>query len=313
MDLRQLRSFVAVARQRSFSRAAAELYLGQPAVSQHVRRLEDAVGLELLRRTTRSVELTDAGRLFLPRAERALAELEAGVAELEEMRGLLRGRLRIGAMQSLEPYDLPAVLAGFHRAHADIDITVVEESSRDMIAGVLADALDAAFVPLGDGLPEGLEGHELFTDELVVIAGPDAALATRSSVAMAELRAEDFVLLREGSTLRREIEAAARAAGFEPHAPFETNELARVVALVAEGLGVSIVPRALAESARDAVRVVRLDPPVGRTVVLAWHAGRHQPPAARAFIEHVRALPPVPVPTAPRGWYLEPSTTLKGV
>lgn len=303
MDLRQLRSFTAVARHRSFSRAAGELFLGQPAVSQHVRRLEDEVGLELLRRTTRSVELTDAGRLFLPRAERALAEVEAGIAELEEIRGLLRGRLRIGAMQSLEPYDLPGALAAFHQAHRDIDITVVEESSRDMVAGLLADALDAAFVPVGDGLPVGLDHHELFSDELVLIAGPDSPLAARGAIGMKELRDEDFVFLREGSTLRREIETAARAAGFEPHAGFETNELARVVALVAKGLGVSVVPRALAEREREAVRLVPLDPPVGRTVALVWRADRHQPPAARAFIEHVRSLPPVPGAATPRGWY----------
>ena len=304
MDLRQLRSFAAVARHRSFSRAAAELYIGQPAVSQHVRRLEDEVGLELLRRTTRSVELTDAGRLFLPRAERALAEVEAGLSELEEMRGLLRGRLRIGAMQSLEPFDLPGALAAFHRAHEGIDIAVVEQSSRDMVGGVLADAIDAAFVPIDDELPAELDSHELFTDELVVIAGADAALAARSSVSMAELRGEDFVFLREGSTLRREISAAARAAGFEPHAGFETNELARVVALVGQGLGVSVVPRAVAEAARETVRLVPLDPPVGRTVALVWRAARHQPPAARAFIEHVQALPPLPHPArAPRGWY----------
>src|ERR1700722_4396671 len=108
MDLHQLRSFFAVARHRHFTRAAAELHIGQPAVSQHVRRLEAELGVRLLSRTTRSVELTEAGRMLLARADSALGEIDAGLAEIAEVRGLVRGRLNIGAMQWLEPYDLAA-------------------------------------------------------------------------------------------------------------------------------------------------------------------------------------------------------------
>ncbi len=135
MDLQQLRSFASVARHRHFTRAAAELHIGQPAVSQHVRRLEAELGVRLLSRTTRSVELTEAGRLLLDRVERALAELDAGLDELAELRGLVRGRLTIGAMQWLEPYDLAAALATFHALHPAIDIRVVEEVAQSMLGG----------------------------------------------------------------------------------------------------------------------------------------------------------------------------------
>lgn len=287
MDLRELRSFAAVARHGSFSRAARELFLGQPAVSQHVRRLEAELGATLLNRTTRSVALTEAGATLLPRVQQALRELEAGVAEVDELRGLLRGRLRIGAMQWLEPYDLPRALAGFHRAHAAVDVRVVEEPARDMVAGVLSGALDAAFVPVDDTLPPELDRHELFTDELVAVTPPGSPLGERQAVRIAALADEDFVFLREGSGLRRAIEEAAREAGFVPRARFETNELARVVALVAEGLGVSVVSRAVAEVAGATVRLVSLRPRLERTVALVWRADR-PPPAARAFIDHVR-------------------------
>lgn len=287
MDLRELRSFAMVARHGSFSRAARELFVGQPAVSQHVRRLESELGLELLNRTTRSVELTEAGATLLPRVEQALWEIEAGVAELDELRGLLRGRLRIGAMQWLEPFDLPDALAGFHRAHQEIDVRVVEAPVADMVTGVVTGALDAAFVPVDDALPPELEAHDLFVDELVVILAPDSPLAARTSLRMAALASEDFVFLREGSGLRRAIESAAGEAGYAPHARFETNELARVVALVGEGLGVSVVSRSVAEAAAGVVRFVPLRPRLQRTVALVWRADRRPPPAARAFIEHV--------------------------
>jgi DNA-binding transcriptional LysR family regulator len=293
VDLQQLRSFSAVARHRHFTRAAAELHIGQPAVSQHVRRLEAELGVRLLSRTTRSVDTTEAGRLLLQRVDRALGELDAGLAELAEVRGLVRGRLSIGAMQWLEPYDLAAALATFHARHPAIDIRVVEEVAGEMLASVLADRLDVAFVPIEDGVPQGLEAHLLFEDELVLVVPASHALAGRSYVRLAALADEPFVFLREGTGLRRAVEVAARAAGFEPHARFETNELTRVIALVGRGLGVSAVTRSVAEAAGEELVAVRLRPALRRQVGLVWRAGGHPTPAANAFLQHVITPPAV--------------------
>jgi DNA-binding transcriptional LysR family regulator len=296
MDLQQLRSFASVARHSHFTRAAAELHIGQPAVSQHVRRLETELGVRLLSRTTRSVELTEAGALLLDRVERALAELDAGLDELAELRGLVRGRLTIGAMQWLEPYDLAAALATFHAMHPAIDIRVVEEVAQSMLAAVLTDRLDLAFVPIEEGLPPGLSAELLFEDELVLVVARDHPLAGRSYVRMATLREEPFVFLREGTGLRRAVELAARNAGFEPPARFETNELSRVLALVARGLGVSAVSRAVADAASDQVAAVSLRPAVRRRVGLVWRASKNLPPAANAFLKHVIGSAPAAVP-----------------
>lgn len=290
MDLQQLRSFAAVARHRHFTRAASELHIGQPAVSQHVRRLEDELGVRLLNRTTRTVELTEAGRLLLDRCERALGELDAGMAELAELRGLVRGRLTIGAMQWLEPYDLAGVLSTFHDLHPAIDIRVVEEVAPEMLLSVLADQLDVAFVPIEDGLPTGLSAELLFEDELVLVVSADHPLAGRREVSLAALREEPFVFLREGTGLRRAIEVGARAAGFEPMVRFETNELSRVLALVGRGLGISGVTRAVADAASEDVVPVSLRPALRRQVGLVWRAGRHRTPAANAFLAHVIGL-----------------------
>jgi DNA-binding transcriptional LysR family regulator len=287
MDLQQLRSFSAVARHRHFTRAAAELHIGQPAVSQHVRRLEAELGVRLLSRTTRTVDLTEAGRLLLERTDRALAELDAGLDELAEVRGLVRGRLSIGAMQWLEPYDLAAALATFHARHPAIDIRVVEEVAGAMLASVLADRLDVAFVPIEEGVPPGLEAHLLFEDELVLVVAATHPLAGRAYVRLSTLCDEPFVFLREGTGLRRAVEVAARAAGFEPHARFETNELTRVLALVSRGLGVSAVTRAVAEAVGEELVAVRLRPALRRQVGLVWRAGRQPTPAANAFLAHV--------------------------
>jgi DNA-binding transcriptional LysR family regulator len=225
---------------------------------------------------------------MLGRTERALGELDAGLAELDQLRGLMRGRLTIGAMQSLEPYDLAASLAEFHRSHPAIDIRVVEETAQTMLHAVLADELDVAFVPLEAGLPVGLSWQLLFEDELVLVTAPNHRLAGRAYVSMASLRDEPFVFLRAGTGLRRAVETAAGRAGFEPHARFETNELSRVLALVAQGLGVSAVSRAVAEAAADRVAAIRLRPALRRRVAVIWHTDRHHAPAASAFLRHVR-------------------------
>lgn len=288
MDLVELRSFAAVARHRHFTRAAEELHVGQPAVSQHVRRLERQLGLQLLRRTSRSVELTEAGELLLARAESALAEVEAGLDELAELRGLRRGRLTVGAMQSLAPFDLAAALATFRERYPEIDIRVVEDAGRNLLAGVEAGRLDLAFAPLDGSAPDTLDTHELFRDRLVAIVGPGSALARRKAVELAELRDEPFVFLQGGTGLRTAVERAARAVGYLPRVGLETNELTRVVALVAAGLGVSVVSPAVAADAGDRVATLTLRPALERRVALVWRAERRPSPAAAAFLAQVR-------------------------
>jgi DNA-binding transcriptional LysR family regulator len=121
----------------------------------------------------------------------------------------------------------------------------------------------------------------------VLVVAADHPLAGRHHVRLSALREEPFVFLRVGTGLRRAVEVAARAGGFEPHVRFETNELARVLALVARGLGVSAVSRAVAEAAGTEIVAVSLQPALRREVGLVWRAGRHRAPAANAFIEHV--------------------------
>jgi len=291
MDLHQLRSFEAVARHSHFTRAAEELLIGQPAVSQHIRKLEAELGVALLARTSRSVEVTQAGELLLLRVERALSELDAGLDELADLRGLRRGRLTVGAIQSLRPYDLAGALATYRAAYPDVDIRVVEASGRDLIAGVADDRLDLAFAPVEGGLPDSLDSHPLFAEQLVAIVGRSSELASRRTVDISDLREEPFVFLQGGTGLRTAVERAAQAEGFLPRVGLETNELTRVVALVAAGLGVSVVSPAVALEALDRVAVVGLRPVLTRRVALVWRSGRRPSPAAAAFLAQVRAEP----------------------
>jgi len=139
MELRHLRTIVAVAHHRSLTKAGEQLYLTQSAISQQISRLEQELGVEVFRRTTRSVELTDEGRVILGYAERVLAEVDGMHGELEELSGLLRGELRIGGAYPTGPYDLFGMLADFRAAHPGVAIHMLESTQDDVLAGLRSD------------------------------------------------------------------------------------------------------------------------------------------------------------------------------
>ncbi len=288
MELRQLRYFVAVAEHRHFTRAAADLHVAQPALSQQIRRLEDELGLELLARTSRSVALTEAGELLLHRARRALAEVDGALADLDALKGLVSGRVVVGAIQSLGPFDLPGLLAGFHASHPGVDILLREDTTQRLLAALSADELDLAVATIDPPPPDELASMALYEEELVLAVRPGHPLASRQRIALTELPDDPFIFFREGSGLRATTERALAAAGIEPRVRFESSELSRVRALVSRGLGVAILPRS--ETGRPGpitprVAAIALGPPaLTRQVGLVWRRERRHPPAAQAFL-----------------------------
>src|SRR5437763_2381500 len=237
MELRQLRYLVALADERSFTRAAQRELVAQPALSQQIRRLEDELGLPLVDRTTRRVALTAAGELLTERARRVLGEVDAARAELGELAGIRSGRVTIGAMQTLGPFDLPRLLATFHARHPEVELTVREEASDTLAEMVRADAVDLAILSVTDRIDRhGLELYELASEELVLLLPRDHRLAGRRRVRLAELAGEDFISFREGWAMRHLLARAAREAGFETLVGFESNAVTRITALFALGL-----------------------------------------------------------------------------
>lgn len=288
MELRQLRAFAAVAEHRHFTRAAAELHVAQPALSQQVRRLEAELGVELFRRTSRSVALTQAGRLLLPRARAILTEVAAAEEDVQALRGELAGRVVLGAMQSLGPLDLAGLLSDFHARHPSVDVVLREDTTLRMLRMLAADELDLAIATVDRELPAGLTARHMYQEDLVLAVAPDHPLATRRRLRVAELPSDPFIYFRSGSGLRTATERALAEAGIQPRVRFETNDLPRVRSLVARGLGVAIMPRSDTEGAGPPVAAVALGPPpLRRTVGLVWRDARRRPTAAEAFLRFV--------------------------
>jgi DNA-binding transcriptional LysR family regulator len=281
MELRQLRAFVHVTHAGTFTRAAEELHLAQSAVSQSVSRLEAELGFALLRRTSRGVELTEAGVVVFERAREIVAGADAIRSDLAALRGLLEGTVALGTMLPPGPVDLPGLLASFHASHPGIAVHVREGSAPDILAQLRRDELDVAFTGVeAEALEDGLAGERMLGEELLLITPPG-----HRRLSLDELSGVPFVGYRRGSALRDTVDRALRAASAAPQIVFESDELVSVRELVARSLGVSIVPRSTVDGEGPPIASI----PVGleRPLTLVWRE-RRQPPAAAAFLSYVR-------------------------
>jgi LysR family transcriptional regulator, transcription activator of glutamate synthase operon len=281
MELRQLRAFVHVTHAGTFTRAAEELHVAQSAVSQAVGRLEAELGFELLRRTSRGVELTEAGTVVFERAREIVAGADAIRADLAALRGLLEGTVALGTMLPPGPIDLPGLLASFHTAHPGITVRVREGSAPEILAALRRDELDVAFTGVEpEALDDSLAGERMLGEELLLITPPD-----HGPLSLEQLGGVPFIGYRRGSALRDTIDDALRAAAAEPQVVFESDELVSVRELVGRELGVSIVPRSTVDGDGPPVQAIEIG--LERPLTLVWRE-RRQPPAAAAFLSFVR-------------------------
>jgi DNA-binding transcriptional LysR family regulator len=288
MELHQLRYFVAVAEERHFTKAARELRVAQPSVSRAIRVLEEELGAPLFHRMKGNVALTPAGEVLLPWARRVLGDVDGAALEVRELVDLRRGRLAVGATPSLTTALLPPALARFHAAFPGIDLVLHEAGSRDLVRELDQGALDVALVIL-PVRHEILETSPLLREELVVAVAPEHPLASRKTIAIADLKGVPFVMFRDGYDLRSTTVAACRRAGFEPVFALEGGEMDGVLRLAAAGVGVAVVPSLVVDPAGP-LRAVRLTDPLTRTIGFANRRDRRLTRAGREFVETVRGL-----------------------
>lgn len=283
MDLRQLSYFLAVAEEGQFTRAAARVNIAQPAISAQVRLLERELGTPLFHRGPREARLTTAGQTLLPHARAALAAAERGRDSIASLRGLLHGVLRIGIAGPVD-HRLAAALGDFHRAHPAVDISVSQAQNAPLLDALAEGEYDAAVVGVGaQPLPPQVRARVVATEPLVVGVSRGDPLSERRSVTVLDLRDQGLVTLVRGSGLRAVVDQACREAGFEARVVAETGDLGSLVSLVAEGLGVAVVPRSAATGA-DVALVPLRSPKLHRRTALAWSTAATSP-AGQAFLE----------------------------
>ena len=257
MEIRQLKAFLAIADARTFTAAAQRTHYTQAALSMQIKQLEKEVGVPLFIRMPRRVVLTEAGECLLERAHHILREHDAALAELAELAGAERGRLRVGSSSGMVSGDaLPAILKKLRKSHPHAEVSVTSGTSEVLVKRILAGEIDMAFVSL-PVQARNIETEVLSQDQLVAIASPRHKLSKQRVVSAFALAGEKLILGERGGNTRRLIDEFFAEAGLKPKVAMELSRQAAIKNMVAADMGVGIVPFSTARDDVERGRLVR--------------------------------------------------------
>lgn len=290
MDFRPLRAFVEVVRQGGFSQAAKVVFATQSTVSKAVKQLEDEIGIPLLDRIGHRSVLTAAGEAVYQRGLKLLADREGLLAELDEIRGLKRGVLRLGLAPVGSSSLFAPLFAVYHQRYPGIELRLIEHGSDQLEKRLRAGEID--FVSVLQPCAEDFDWTPVRRDPVVALLPAKHPLAANPSVQLRDLRGTPFILFDSSFALHRMIVDATRRAGFEPDIVVCSSQVDFMIELAGAGLGVTFLPRRIAAKRRHAMlRQLALDEPeLEWFMTIAWRRGAYLSAAAQAWLDLVREI-----------------------
>jgi len=292
MELHQLRYFLAVARFGSFTRAAEHERIAQPSLSQQIRKLEDELGVQMFDRLGRHIRLTTFGERFQEHARRVLSNLEAARRDVDAMLGLHTGPVFVGVIPTVAPYILPQALARCSQACPGITVNVVEDLTHGLLKGICEGELDLALLSLPVEAPE-LVAEPLMRDRMLLAVPKQHRLyGRRRKLRLDEVGRERFLLLKDGHCFRDDVLEVCKRSRLNPQVVFEGGQFDTLMAMVAAGAGVTLLPEIARSRYRNGdVGLLEFAPPEPtRTVGIVRAKRKFLTPAAGAFIDALRSL-----------------------
>lgn len=240
MEIKQLKAFVAIAEEKTFTAGAKRVHVTQAAVSMQIRQLEEEVGLPVFTRTPRRVLLTEAGERLLERARRILREHDSALEELAEIAGAEHGRLRIGSASAMFATEqLPSILEKLKKKYKNAEVSVSSGTSNKLVDKIMHGEIDIAFVSLPIET-SSVQTELLFSDEVVAVAHPSHKLAKEKYISAARLAGENLILGEKGGNTRRMIDDFFDAHHLKPHVVMELSRQEAINKMVENNMGVGI-------------------------------------------------------------------------
>jgi DNA-binding transcriptional LysR family regulator len=287
MELRTLRAFVEVVRQGGFTQAAKKVFATQSTVSKAIKHLEDEIGVPLLDRIGHRSKLTAAGEIVYQRALRMLAERTDLMTELDELRGLKRGTLRLGLPPVGSSTLFAPLFAAYHKRYPGVEIRLVEHGGERLEELLLSGEIElaASLLPVSDTM----EWQAVRREPLTVLLSTNDELSRRRSVGLPAVKHLPFILFETGFALNRIILDACHRHGFEPNIVARSSQIDFIVELAAAGLGVAFLPRMIAERRKlpSVSRVLLVEPDTDWHIAMVWRRGAYLSQAARAWLDLV--------------------------
>jgi LysR family transcriptional regulator, carnitine catabolism transcriptional activator len=290
LSLRQLQTFVTVARLGSFTRAAHLLHLSQPALTKQIRQLEETLGVRLFDRNTRTVELTGIGKELAPHVDQLLREFDAVVANTKGLAEKSRGVVRIAALPSISSTILPRAIARFKEVYPGISITFKDVLAQRLVAMVKDEEVDFGIGSL-NGVDAEIQFTLLLTDRIVVFFPEGSALERKKVVELKDLVGLPLILMNKESSVRRLVDRAFETIGEIVTPAFEATYMATAAGMVKAGLGVAMLPSTVFETGN----LTGLDsrpiknPSFTREIGIIQKSGRSLSPAAESFMKALKA------------------------
>jgi DNA-binding transcriptional LysR family regulator len=290
MEVRSLEVFLSVAKHLNFTRAGEEVNLSQPSVSVRIRQLESELGVKLFEQLGKRVALTEAGSLLIPHAHRVIGAIEDATHAIDELQGLERGSLRIGASTTPGMYLIPKTIANFKTRYPKIEIQLGIRDTRQVEDGVARNEFDFGFVG-GHLAGDEVDAQPWLTDQLVLVVAPGHALGRKKSVKLEDLRKEKFILREPGSATRATITSHLQRSNLTVEPIMEMENPESVKKAVQSGLGIAFISLFAVETelkAKSLVAVVVRGIDIRRELKIVHRKDKHLSRAARTFIEMAR-------------------------
>jgi LysR family hydrogen peroxide-inducible transcriptional activator len=290
MEIHQLRYFVAVAEEGSFSNAAEREHVSQPSLSQQIQKLEAELNQQLFDRLPRSVVLTEAGRSLLPYARQILSAIADAGRSVSALEHEVAGRLSVGATPSIALCVLPRLIGSFQRSYPNVTFELFEDMT-DKLAQQLEDGtLDVVLASSGDNAPT-LSHYSLGKEPLLMLLPEKHRLARRKTIKWSDLASEKFLLLHEGHSLSIQVRRLLVANNLNPEIVLQGAQLVTIARMVAAGLGVTVIPKMMVETEfiKGCVAVHFAKPAPMRELTLLRNPLRFESKAAAAFREEATA------------------------
>ena len=283
MDIKPLRYFQAIAEANSFTKAAEQLHVAQPAISMAIKKLEAELDLTLFHRHERQISLTDEGKKLLQHSRRILQAIDDARLEMEELKGLTKGEVRVGIPSMLGSYYFPPILMAFRHRYPELDLSVIEGGTWQLQQMLERGELDLAII-VADVLPQELQARTFLREQMLVTVAKDHPLAQQTVVSYDDFFREELVMFKEGYFHRKVVDRLAARTECTPNISFETNLIPLIKAIVNQGFGISTLLGMVIEEDPDLIGLP-FEEPVWLDLSIAWRRDGYLSRANQAFVD----------------------------
>lgn len=286
METRHLKYFVEVAQHQSFTHAASALHIAQPALSIAIKKFEQQLGVTLFRRDERKVSLTHEGEVLLEHALRILRQLEDAQLAVDELKGLVKGEVRLGTPSMMGSYFFPEIIMAFKSYFPNLKMTMVEAGTQSIRKMLLNGELDIGVI-LNHDLPPNLEVDPLLSSQMVAVVGKEHELAEKKEIEFKEFFDHELVMFKPGYFHRDFIDNTCKEHKLSANISFETNLLPMILSIVKHEYAITALLELVTDHESE-IRAIPFNPPVYLDLALAWRKEGYLSNADRTFIEFVK-------------------------